>query len=135
MPTLPLFPRRGRPSRVGVPIDVVGDVRVGSSEMRQSVDALLAPRSNVAARDINDGAVLVNMGSGACFELNRIGFEIWKLLGPGTTVASICEALAGRYAVEPEVLAADVRSLVDALMGAGLVQTVAPGGTSKSQRP
>jgi hypothetical protein len=103
--------------------------------MGLSADARLVPRPNVAARDINDGAVLVNTGSGACFELNRIGFEIWKLLGPGATVGGVCEALAGRYAVEPEVLAADVRSLFDALMRAGLIEAVAPGGTGKSQRP
>ena len=103
--------------------------------MGLSVDACLVPRPNVAARDINDGAVLVNTGSGACFELNRIGFEIWKLLGPKMTMAGICEALAGRYAVGPEVLAADVRSLLDALVGAGLVEAVAPGGTAKSPPP
>jgi hypothetical protein len=41
--------------------------------MTLPVDARLVPRPDVAAREINDGAVLVNMGSGACFELNRIG--------------------------------------------------------------
>jgi|SRR5450432_2683245 len=55
--------------------------------MTLPVDARLVPRPNVAAREINDGAVLVNMGSGACFELNRIGFEIWKLLGSGSIEA------------------------------------------------
>jgi hypothetical protein len=75
----------------------------------------------VAAREIDDGAVLVNMASGACFELNRIGFEIWKALGPGATVDGICDALGGRYSVEREVLAADVRRLVDALVAAGLI--------------
>jgi hypothetical protein len=40
-------------------------------------DARLVPRADVAAREIDDGVVLVNLGSGACFELNRIGFEIW----------------------------------------------------------
>jgi hypothetical protein len=49
--------------------------------MTLPVDARLVPRPDVAAREIDDGAVLVNMGSGACFELNRIGFEIWKVLG------------------------------------------------------
>jgi hypothetical protein len=90
--------------------------------MTLPVDARLVPRPDVAAREINDGAVLVNMGSGACFELNRIGFEIWKLLGSGSTVAGICEALGGRYPIDREVLAADVRSLVEALAGAGLVE-------------
>jgi hypothetical protein len=89
--------------------------------MGLSVDARLVPRADVAAREIEDGAVLVNMGSGACFELNRIGFEIWKLLGPGATVAGICAALGGRYSVGREVLAADVQVLAEALLGAGLV--------------
>jgi hypothetical protein len=90
--------------------------------MPLSVDARVVPRGEVAAREINDGAVLVNMGSGACFELNRVGFEIWKALGPGTTMGAICEALGGRYPVDREVLAADVRGLVEALVGAGLVE-------------
>jgi hypothetical protein len=34
----------------------------------------------------------------------------------------ICEALGGRYPVDREVLAADVRSLIEALAGAGLVE-------------
>jgi coenzyme PQQ synthesis protein D (PqqD) len=95
--------------------------------MSLSVDARLLPRQEVAAREINDGAVLVNMGSGACFELNRVGFEIWKLLSPGTTVAGICAALDGRYAIDRALLASDVRSLVDALVGAGLVEVTAAG--------
>ena len=89
--------------------------------MTLPVDARLVPRPDVAAREIDDGAVLVNMGSGACFELNRIGFEIWKVLGSGATVGGICAALDGRYSVGREVLAADVRGLVEALVGAGLV--------------
>jgi hypothetical protein len=89
--------------------------------MALSIDARLVPRADVAAREINDGAVLVNMGSGACFELNRVGFEIWKALGPGATVGAICEALGGRYPIDREVLVADVRSLAEALAGAGLV--------------
>jgi hypothetical protein len=92
--------------------------------MPLSIDARLVPRPDVAAREINDGAVLVNMGSGACFELNRIGFEIWKLLGAGTTVNVICDSLVGRYSVGREVLAVDVRSLAEALVGAGLVEVV-----------
>ena len=104
--------------------------------MTLPVDARLVPRPDVAAREINDGAVLVNMGSGACFELNRIGFEIWKLLGPGTTVGGICKALGGRYSsVEREVLATDVRSLVEALATAGLVEVAAGGEAPRAEKP
>jgi hypothetical protein len=67
--------------------------------MTLSPDARLVPRPDVAAREIEDGAVLVNMGSGACFELNRIGFEIWKALG----------ARARRWAGSPKRWAGGMR--------------------------
>jgi hypothetical protein len=40
----------------------------------------------------------------------------------GVDGGGICEALGGRYPVDREVLAADVRGLVEALAGAGLVE-------------
>jgi hypothetical protein len=92
--------------------------------MTLASDARVVPRPDVAVREIDDGAVLVNMGSGACFELNRVGFEIWRALGPGATIAGICDALGGRYSVEREALAADVGSLVGALVAASLVDVL-----------
>jgi hypothetical protein len=45
----------------------------------------------------------------------------------GDDGGGICEALGGRYPVDREVLAADVRTLVEALAGAGLVEVGANG--------
>jgi hypothetical protein len=72
----------------------------------------------VAAREIEDGAALVNLGSGACFELNRIGFQIWKALGAGTTVGCARRAVRGRARGAGGGRAA----LVEALAGARLLE-------------
>ena len=90
--------------------------------MTLSIDAVLVSRPEVVAREIDDGAVLVDMSSGGCFELNWIGFEVWTVLQKRTTIPEICEALTGRYPVTDEVLASDVRDLVDSLVRAGLVE-------------
>jgi Coenzyme PQQ synthesis protein D (PqqD) len=82
-------------------------------------------RPEVAAREVGDGAVLVNLNSGGCFELNRVGAEIWRLLQQKTTIIDICEGLAGRYPVPPDVLATDARDLINALVRAGLVEVSA----------
>jgi hypothetical protein len=87
-------------------------------------DARIAPRGAVQVRPLEDGAVLVDMSSGACFELNVVGFEVWKCLGQGQSVTEICATLAGRYNVDPDVIGADVRSLITSLVAAGLVQSV-----------
>jgi hypothetical protein len=92
----------------------------------EPVDSVFFPRPEVAAREIDDGAVLVNMTSGGCFELNRIGSEIWKLLQEKRSLASICDSLSARYPVEPEVLASDVESLIESLVRAGLVEKSGP---------
>ena len=94
--------------------------------MALSVNSVFASRPEVAAREVGDGAVLVNMSSGGCFELNRIGFEIWMVLQQKTTISDICEALAGRYPVPGEVLRSDVQDLLDSLVRAGLVEVSAP---------
>jgi len=90
--------------------------------MRLSADSCFVSRPGVAARDVEDGAILVNMSSGTCFELNRVGAQIWRLLQTKTTMARICEALAGSYPVAPDVLASDARSLIDSLIQAGLIE-------------
>jgi Coenzyme PQQ synthesis protein D (PqqD) len=101
--------------------------------VESATEARYVPRRGVEARVIDDGAVLVDMGSGAVFELNRIGAEIWKLLGKGATVRRICEALAGRYPVEHRILEADVRGLVDSLVGARLVDISENEDSSRAQ--
>ena len=89
--------------------------------MTVSVGSFVVSRPEVAAREIADGAVLVNVNSGGCFELNRVGFEIWQLLQKKTTISEICEALAGRYPVARDTLATDARDLIQSLVHAGLV--------------
>lgn len=81
----------------------------------------LLRRSGVESRPLDGGAVLVDLTTGNCFELNRIGAEIWELLSQKTTEEAICSALAGRYPVERTELASDVRGLLEALKRHGLV--------------
>jgi len=88
--------------------------------MKPATEERYVPRRGVEARIIDGGAVLVDMGSGKVFELNRIGAEIWKLLGPGATVTAICETLIPRYKIERAELESDVEKLVDSLIRAGL---------------
>ena len=97
--------------------------------MAIAAETRLRPCRDVAARQIDDGAILVNMASGKCFELNRVGFDIWGALGDGNTVRGVCEALAGRYRVENEVLAADVQLLVQTLAEAGLIEPASTSGS------
>lgn len=89
-------------------------------------EARIAPRGTVQTRALDDGAVLVNLHSGACFELNSVGFEIWRALEQGRSISEICATLVARYGVDPGVIATDTRTLVGSLVEAGLVEIVRP---------
>lgn len=90
--------------------------------MPWAAGAILSRRQGVDSRALDDGAVLVDMTTGNCFELNRIGTEIWDLLAPGASEETICAALGGRYRVERTVLAQDVRRLLEELERHELVE-------------
>jgi hypothetical protein len=91
---------------------------------RVDASATLAPAGDIQVRALEQGAVLVDMRSGLCFELNRVGYEIWLLIQDGRSEASICEALAQSYQKTPESVAADVRRLVRELTQHKLVHSV-----------
>lgn len=74
------------------------------------------------ARDTPDGAVLVDVVSGGCWELNGVGAACWSLLDKPTTLRSVCEALRTRYNVALEVLERDVLAIAGELSKSGLVR-------------
>lgn len=81
----------------------------------------LAPRPQVEARPFDGGALLVDLGSGACFELNSVGAEVWFLLDGQLSLAEVCRRLRPHYDVADEVLERDVSVLAQELLERGLL--------------
>lgn len=94
--------------------------------MDVAADSGARAKDGVVARPVEDRCVLVNLGTGACWELNRMGLEIWKLFEQGLPSSAVCAQLASRYGVELEVVTADVRALVQTLVREGLAEMVSP---------
>lgn len=67
------------------------------------------------------GGMLVNLATGACFELNRSAADLWTRLSNGGTVASAIETVREMYPVAPDVIEADALQLCHELLQAGLV--------------
>jgi hypothetical protein len=93
----------------------------------------LRRRPEIAAREVAGGAVLVDMAGGRCWELNRVGAEIWARLDGSATLEQVLAELRARYGIPDEVLARDLLELGDALLANGLLQRQPgeqPGGGS-----
>lgn len=89
--------------------------------------ALLRASANVAARDIPEGLMLVDLSTGAAFKLNRVGAAVWKRLDGATDVAAIVAELQTQYRVAAEDLRRDVDALLADLEKQGLITAAAPG--------
>jgi hypothetical protein len=90
--------------------------------MSVSPHAVLHRRPEVSARELSDGGVLVNMRSGECFELNRVGYQIWNAIDGRRGIDQICDSLALVYPVGRSQLTSDLRSLIEGLLRAGLLE-------------
>lgn len=79
---------------------------------------------SVVFRQMDDGAVLLDLESGVYFGLDEVGTRVWTLLVEQKTPDAVCAAMLGEFDVEPGVLAEDVRRLVGELQQNGLLRTV-----------
>jgi Coenzyme PQQ synthesis protein D (PqqD) len=85
-------------------------------------DAFFALRPDVRYRPMPSGGMLVNLSTGACFELNRAGADLWTRLAGGATLGRAIGALRDTYDAAPDVIEADFLRLCGALLAEGLVE-------------
>ncbi len=82
----------------------------------------ITPSLDVLFQQVDDQAVLVDLASEKFFGLNRVGARLWELLSGDPALAPAYSTLLDEFDVQPDVLSADVSSLVASLREAGLVE-------------
>ena len=101
--------------------------------MSERADSMTSPRPasgaqcfavspSVVFRQMDDGAVLLDLESGVYFGLDEVGTRVWTLLVEQKTPDAVCEAMLAEFDVEPGVVADDVRRLVGELQQNGLLR-------------
>jgi hypothetical protein len=88
----------------------------------------LAP--DVVLQQIGDEAVLLKLNEETAFVLNGTAAGIAALIEQGLPVPAIVEELARQYASPADVVAGDVRALIDVLVRRGLVQAKEAGASA-----
>ena len=78
-----------------------------------------------------NGGNTINLGTGTGVDTIRIGTggtgaDVWSLLVEARTLAELVGMLAEHYAGDADVIAADVRTLLDTLVGKQLVLRTTP---------
>lgn len=98
-------------------------------------ETFVAPSARAAYRSIADGAsaVILHLDSGAYYQLNAIGARMWEILGKGSTVGGVIDALRAELADAPADLGSDVEQFFHDLVGLDLVHLDDPGGDERPQ--
>ena len=69
-------------------------------------------RCAVRLLPLEDGCFLLDIEHDRILKLNRVGAEIWHLLSDGEEESQIVQKIAGKYQVDTQRVAADVRAVV-----------------------
>lgn len=77
--------------------------------------------NEVLVQEIEGEAVLLDLKSEQYFGLDAIGVKLWRSLESGASLQRAHQELLSQYEVEPDVLADDLVSLLEALERAGLI--------------
>ena len=72
--------------------------------------------------EIDNEVVTLNIDSGVCHGLNRVGSRIWRLLGDPIRIGDICTTLQGEYDVEPIDCERQVLDLLEEMRAEGLIR-------------
>lgn len=75
----------------------------------------------VAAKVIDDEAIIINLSTGVYYSMDRVGARIWSLLEGHHDLEAIAALLESEYAVPLATLRTDVDRLVEELRAEGLV--------------
>ncbi|HWD84683.1 MAG TPA: PqqD family protein [Solirubrobacteraceae bacterium] len=89
---------------------------------------------HVVHETIDGETILIHLGTGTYYNLEGAGAEVWNLLAAGTDEARLLEAAYERYDGDPEPIAEALSTLVDELVGEGLLVEADAAVASEAQR-
>jgi hypothetical protein len=78
--------------------------------------------ANVIAREIDGETVIVNLTSGNCFGLDRVGTRVWQLVTEMGSADRVLDAMLAEFDVDEKRLRQDLDQLLAQLRSRGLLE-------------
>ncbi|HVZ85493.1 MAG TPA: PqqD family protein [Polyangia bacterium] len=83
---------------------------------------LVRKRAEITVRSTTTGALLIDLMSGRCWQLNRLGAEFLSEIETEKSLHDVFNLMENRYNVSREVLERDLLRLAQELLDAGLIE-------------
>jgi hypothetical protein len=76
---------------------------------------------HVMARQVGNETVILDLGGGNYYGLDRVGSRVWQLIAEGKILGEACDILQHEFDVAPETLERDVLELAENLLAQKLI--------------
>ncbi len=86
--------------------------------------SVLRRPDHTTSQVVAEEAILIHLDTGTYFSLNKIGTEFWEALDGRKTIAEHAPSLAGKYAVDEQMVVGDLIELAEEMAGQRLVDLV-----------
>ena len=90
--------------------------------MTISHSTVVTPSADVAFRQIDHEAVILNLDTGRYFGLNGVATRAWLLLAEGLPVGEVVRRLEAEFDICRQTVERDLAAWVSALLDKGLVR-------------
>jgi hypothetical protein len=77
---------------------------------------------DVVTRDIDEGALVVNLETGKTWKLNQVGAAVCRGIDQGQDLSTITKDVAARHGIDAAIVRRDIDALVADLRKEGLVE-------------
>lgn len=102
--------------------DPVVEARPAPALAPLSLGDVVSSRADVLSAEIDGEVVALDIASGACFGLDRVGADVWRMIAAPAAVGDVRDALTEIYDVDPDVCARDLIGLLEALRAETLIR-------------
>lgn len=92
-------------------------------------------QDDIAARVLDDEAIMINLAKGIYYSLDGVGGRIWELLEEGRSAAEMADAIALEFDVTAERARADVDRILGELQAEDALRTAPVGAPPSKTTP
>jgi hypothetical protein len=85
---------------------------------------VIVRKSGFVEAEIDGEVVALNVASGTCYGLNRVGSRVWTLISAPISVGDICSCLTKEYVIDRSACEAQVLWLLEDLREEGMISAV-----------
>jgi hypothetical protein len=87
-----------------------------------NVDSTVTRAAGFVEAEADGEVVALNIDTGTCYGLNKIGSRIWILIGEPARIGDLCAKLTSEYDVDSATCERQVLELLTELLAEGLIE-------------